>query len=265
MGGVTISRVETIRLAVILSVLLLFTAAPVIGLMYGTTGALTIGSLTLISPLELLLVILGMKAIPLGLIVPGLITIFIIVVFGRFFCGWICPVGIILEYSLLLSNRKNRNMLGALKRNWERYAILLAVLGASLIFSFSLPYLFSPPGIIYRPIIQYMIQGIIGADLAVLVFIIVLDVLAARYGRTWCNTICPLGTLISSLGFINLIRPRIDRKKCIKFDSGCNRCENVCPMRIPLTKTGKLGMMSCHKCLKCWRDCPTNAIGIKLF
>ena len=261
----TISRVEAIRLAAILSVIFLFTAAPVVGLMYGMTGALTIGSLTLISPLELLLVILGMKTIPLGLIVPGLITILIIVVFGRFLCGWICPVGIILEYSHLLYGRKNRNKVAALRRNGERYAILMAVLGASLIFNFSLPYLFSPPGIIYRPIIQFMIQGVIGADLAVLVFIVVLDVLAARYGRTWCNSICPLGTLISSLGFINLIRPKIDSNKCIKVDSGCSRCENVCPMRIPLTKTGKLGMMSCHKCLKCWRNCPTNAIGIRLF
>jgi ferredoxin-type protein NapH len=230
------------------------------GLMYGTTCALTVGNFAVISPLGWVLALLGTKNFLPDLVIPGLVAFIAVFMFGRILCGWICPVGISLEYSHAMTQKER---FGALRWNSEKYAILLAVLVAALLFNFSMPYLFSPPGIIYRIVLSLMLQGIIGADLAILVLIFVFDILAIRYGRTWCNTICPLGSLITCLSIFNLVRPKVDRSKCL--GPKCLICESVCPMRIPITNAGRLSMMSCTKCLKCWETCPVGAIKIKVF
>jgi ferredoxin-type protein NapH len=253
-----IHKFEIIRVVTVLLGILVFTISPIFGVMYGTTSALTFGSFTVISPLEWILVSLSTQTILISLLVPVLIVILIIALFGRFFCGWICPVGMLLDYSHNLTVKNNKKNLSPLWRNMERYVILLAILTASLLFKFTAPYLFSPPGIVYRTIIHIIIHGIIGADLAVLLLIFILDVFATRFDRTWCNTLCPLGTLISSLSIINLMKPKVDKKKC----NNCLVCERICPMRIPIIKTDNWAMMACNKCLKCWENCPVKAIKI---
>ena len=264
MGEMNISKIDLLRAVTAFVVAFFFVAAPLLGLMYGTPGALTFGDFSLISPLELTLVILSTKTILTSWVVSGLIVIVIIMFFGRFFCGWICPMGILLEYSHIITE-KNRRVLGGLWTNYEKYAILLAVLVAGLLFDFMAPYLFSPPGVVYRTIISVIVHGIIGADLVVLFLIVILDIFALHFGRTWCNTLCPLGIVISSLSFINLFKPKVDQKICSDFDFNCLHCEKICPMRIPLTRADDKAMMQCNKCLKCWANCPVDAIKIEIF
>lgn len=125
---------------------------------------------------------------------------------------------------------------GGLWTNREKYAIPCGVLAAAFIFNFSAPYLFSPPGIIYRTVFGL--------------------VRAIRYERTWCNTLCTLGATISSLSLVNLVKPKVDKEACIDFDFNCLNCWRVCPMRIPLTSQSAIhgsrkAMMKCNKCLKC--------------
>ncbi len=265
MAQMKIGLIEILRAITASFVILIFALAPVFGLMYGTTCAISFGSFTVISPLELTLLSLSTKTILVSLIVPGLIAIFLIMIFGRFFCGWICPVGIIFENSHILTERKERKGVGVLRKNREKYAILLAILAASLLFNFTAPYLFSPPGAVYRIIIYLTLHGILGADITIILVLFILDLLAIRYGRTWCNTLCPLGTIISGLSVINIVKPKVDKKRCIDFDFNCLNCERVCPMMIPLTRADHWMMMNCHKCLKCWANCPVKAVEIKFF
>lgn len=262
MVDVKIGKVELLRAATALSVLSFFAVAPTFGFMYGTMCAFTFGSFTVVSPLELALLSLGTRTIIVSLIVPGLVSVLVIVFFGRFFCGWICPVGIILEYLHAFTDTKKRKAVGGLWKNWEKYAILLAVFAAALLFGFTAPYLFSPPSVVYRIVLSFISHGIVGADITVLFLIFVMDLIAIRMGRTWCNTVCPLGTVINSLSIINLVKPKVDQETCIDFDFNCLNCERTCPMRINVTRANRWTMMECNKCLKCWANCPTKAIKI---
>ena len=254
-----VERFEIARIFTSLTTIIILSLAPIIGIMYGTSSALSIGNLRVISPLEWILLTLGTKTFFLDLLISAFISILIIAIFGRFFCGWICPMGIFLDQTHKIT-AKNNEKIKILQRNYEKYIILLTVLLASLVFNFSLPYLFSPPGIIYRAVIYYALIGIFGIDLGLLGLVFIFDVLAIHYGRTWCNTICPLGTLISTLSFINLVKPKVDREKC----TDCLICEKICPMGIPLRNVKNFGMMACTKCLKCFERCPAKAIKINI-
>jgi len=259
-----VGRIEILRAVTTSLFILFFAAAPILGIMYGTSCALTFGGFSLISPLELILLITGTKTVLLTWLIPGLAAILIVVFFGRFFCGWICPVGILFGYSHVITQGRKPRLAGGLWKNRERYAVLFAVLSASLLFGFAAPYLFSPPGVVYRAIISFTLSRVIGTELMVLLLFFILDLLALQYGRTWCNTLCPLGTVISSLGLVNLFRPEVDREACVGSDSRCLNCWRVCPMRIPVTKADRWAMMACSKCLKCWANCPANAIRIEV-
>ncbi len=260
--------IEALRVLTVVLVTFLIIVAPFVGFMYGTTSALNIGDVMIVSPLEVVLVSLSAKTVLINLIVPTLAVILVIVLFGRFFCGWVCPVGMVLEYSHIVTERKKKRGLGNLDwigwKNCEKYVILLAVFAAGFLFNFAAPYLFSPPGVFYRTIIYFTLQGIIGADLMVLLLIFVLDMLAIHYGRTWCNTLCPLGSLISLLSVINLVKPKVDQEICIDSDSNCLNCERICPMRIAVTRNDKWAMQECNKCMKCWVSCPVKAIKIEV-
>jgi len=45
-----------------------------------------------------------------------------------------------------------------------------------------------------------------------------------RHGRLYCNTVCPVGTLLGLVSKVSLFRIEIDKKSC----RGCKLCQNVC-------------------------------------
>ena len=118
-----IGKIEILRALTAVVAVILLSVAPLSGFVYGTTSALTIGGFALISPLEMLLLISGKEGLLQTWLIPGLIVIFVIVFTGRVFCGWICPVGILLEYTRAITDKKPRKGVGARRGNWERYAI----------------------------------------------------------------------------------------------------------------------------------------------
>lgn len=196
----------------------------------------------------------------------GLIAFIVIVLFGTFFCGWICPMGMLLEYSHNLTENKGRRMVyGTLWRNWRKYAVLLALIITVLLSRFAARRLFPSPETVHGAGVHSVIVGIFLADLTVLPVVLMLDWVALRFGRTWCNTLCPVGTIIGLFGVVNLVKLKVDPEICIDYEFNCLHCERVCPMRIPVTKADRWSMMDCNGCLKCWAECPVEAIKINIF
>ena len=84
----------------------------------------------------------------------------------------------------------------------------------------------------------------------------VLFVLAWRSGRTYCNTICPVGTVLGFLARYSLFKPRFDTSKC----NGCKLCARNCKASCIDAKAHRIDYSRCVACMDCIDKCRQGAI-----
>ena len=150
-------------------------------------------------------------------------------VFGRIYCSVICPMGIwqdIVNQISSLRKGKKRRFSFSPEKKWLRNGILAAyiiclIAGLQAVIALLAPYsawgrivgsIFHPHGVIVP-----VIAG---------VTCLVVTVLAWLGGRTYCNTICPVGTTLSWIARFSIFRPMIDESKCITACSA-NVCKSL--------------------------------------
>lgn len=84
----------------------------------------------------------------------------------------------------------------------------------------------------------------------------IISILAWRHGRTWCNTLCPVGTVLGLVGRFALVRPRISEKKC----THCGMCAAVCKASCIDTAKGRVDASRCVACYNCQNVCRHDAL-----
>lgn len=80
--------------------------------------------------------------------------------------------------------------------------------------------------------------------------------LSWRYGRSWCNTVCPVGTLLGFLSRYSLCKVRIDRQACVS----CGLCERKCKAGCIDSKSKEIDPGRCVSCYNCLSVCHKQAI-----
>ena len=85
---------------------------------------------------------------------------------------------------------------------------------------------------------------------------IVLFILAWRGGRTYCNMICPVGTVLGFLSKYSLFKPVIDTTKC----NGCGLCARNCKASCINSKAHEIDYSRCVACMDCLDKCKQGAI-----
>lgn len=95
-----------------------------------------------------------------------------------------------------------------------------------------------------------LVAGIALAEFAVIA------VLAWRNGRTWCNTVCPVGSLLGFISRWSLMRPVIDTSKCVS----CGLCARACKGACIDPKAHAIDYSRCVACMDCLDNCTHNAI-----
>ena len=84
-----------------------------------------------------------------------------------------------------------------------------------------------------------------------------IGIVAWMNGRTYCNTICPVGTVLGFLSKYSLMAPVIDKSKCIS----CRKCERNCKAAcIDIAGTKEIDGSRCVTCMNCIDTCPKGAI-----
>ena len=184
---------------------------------------------------------------------------------GRFFCGWICPMGLLQDLLHGIPSPKVR--LPAFLR-WLKYAFLIAGVGAVAYWvSKDVLYFFCA----YCPVatIEVALPQAIAARawpsdtwhllrLSVLTFVLVLVVFNLR---GFCKLMCPVGALVAFTNKFSLFTVRLDPSACVH----CHRCDKACPMGVPVEDCSRTGRpvnrhSECIACLSCQQACPVHAI-----
>jgi polyferredoxin len=228
----------------------------------------------------------------------ALITIILTIIFGRAWCGWLCPLGTILD---LFSFKKRYPNPIVPPQGWRsiKYSLLLMILFAALLGNLTLLIL-DPMTIFTRSIATlvmpgldqivtiaeqsaYRLPGMSGVitefdeiirpnlfpleplqyrySLVFLLFllgIISLNILAPRF---WCRYLCPLGAMLGFIAKFSLFRRKIG-SDC----KSCSLCDKACPMgTIDPDKGYSSDPGECTMCLNCLQACPRSSITFSKF
>jgi ferredoxin-type protein NapH len=217
-----------------------------------------------------------------------------IIVFGRYFCAWVCPAAL-LDSVLHLNSNKSFGALpmgktrieheghldsgSADKRSkatpwifWlgvldSRYLVLVSTLLSAAAFGFPIFCLICPVGLFFGALFAIgRLFSIQQPSLELVLFpaLLGLELFAIK---SWCRSICPLGALLSLTSGLNrFFRPVIKQDQCLASRGvNCQVCRNVCPQQINLqSQPGTLSLMNCTKCLECSDRCPVKAIEFPL-
>ena len=218
------------------------------------------------------------------------LLIFLTLLFGRIYCSTICPMGIFQDIISWLSARrkhfKHRFKYTPAKQ-WLRYSVLavfvlMQLLGLGALASVIAPYssygrmtssLLAP---VYRwgnnllalgaeridsyafyEVDVWLKSGVV-LGVAILTFIII-AVLAWRKGRIYCNTICPVGTILGLVSRHALFRPVFDLERC----NSCTLCAHSCKSQCINIKEHKIDYSRCVACMDCVTNCHRNAISFR--
>lgn len=85
-------------------------------------------------------------------------------------------------------------------------------------------------------------------------------VMTFRAGRAYCNTVCPVGTILGFLSRFSLLKPIIDTDKCTR----CGSCGRHCKASCIDTKHHTIDYSRCVVCLDCVNSCTEGAISYGL-
>jgi len=183
------------------------------------------------------------------------------VLFGRIYCSVICPLGILQDVAIGAHGFKKNRFKYQKANNWLRYTVLVLFI-AALVAGFTvIAGLIEPYSMFGRMVSLVSHPASAGVKIVAGISLILIILLAFFLGRWWCNSICPVGTLLGLLSRFSLFKPVIDTEKCTK----CRKCERNCKSSCIDIKGGmKVDYSRCVTCMDCLSDCKFGAMKYKL-
>lgn len=186
---------------------------------------------------------------------PALIITILTLILGRFFCGWLCPLGTLLDIFHFLKQKIPYISLKKIKKiSPAKYFILSIILIAAL-FGWQWAGFFNPFSILYQGIISFITPTKLALFFTVILFFIfALEFLERRF---WCRYLCPSGALMGLFARFSFLQ-RIPNK----IYPNCGDCMNKCRMDA-FDDEGHFVHESCILCFDCTRSCPKQAVKFK--
>jgi len=185
-----------------------------------------------------------------------LIVLFYMIVGGRAFCSWVCPINMVTDLANWLRRKLNLDKEEVnyrfLKRNTRYWIMVLGVIVSAVVGVAAFEIL-SPITIMQRGIIFGF-----GAGISVIFAIFLFDLFGVKNG--WCGHLCPLGAAYSIIGKSSIIRVKHDHEAC----TACMKCKVVCPENQVLHMIDKESISvtdgECTNCGRCVDVCDDDAL-----
>jgi cytochrome c oxidase accessory protein FixG len=174
------------------------------------------------------------------------------ILYGRVYCGYLCPQMIFSEASVAVESKIRRWVnkyvrWGARARDVLSRSLFLLVLGAaSVVLAFVFISYFVEPRDLFRRLLSFDIRTAGGLAGAATTLLTLLDFLFLR--QRFCTTVCPYGYLQGMLGDGNtlIVHYRDEQKECI----ACNKCVRVCQMGIDIRVSPyQIECIHCGECI----------------
>jgi ferredoxin len=214
-------------------------------------------------------------------IIALVVLVIITFLFGRVYCSFLCPLGIFQDIVMFITKKRSFNR--TKKLNLLRYSILVVLLFSAISGSLFLVHFLDPYSIFGRSVIhlpgrfyilgqnslsvfllqfdQYFINQIPVRLVSILILLLtfvqigIVFVLSWKKGRFYCNTVCPVGTLLGFFSRFSFFKLRINNK-CIH----CGKCESICKSGCVSHNDEIIDTELCVNCYDCVSSCPVNAI-----
>ncbi|MBN2847452.1 MAG: 4Fe-4S binding protein [Coriobacteriia bacterium] len=226
----------------------------------------------------------------------AVVMILVPLVAGRAFCGYVCPMGAIVEWAT--PKRRGPGLSERARDRWRKIPVFVLLVSAGMLLFASGAFLVLDPlatltrtaTTLLFPFADRMLR--LAGDLAYLaaplrdatdavttalsgrliyaeprVYALAFGVLGAFAGilalnlaepRFWCRHLCPLGALLGLVGRLGIRNRTVDAEACI----ACGACERVCPLDAVRDEYLATDTSRCQLCLLCADACPTDAIAI---
>lgn len=216
-------------------------------------------------------------------VIVGLVLLTLI--FGRIYCSVICPLGVMQDIFGWFGKKAKKNRykyskaLSLLRYTMSALFIIAWIAGIGTLVQLLAPYsafgriatmllqpIYSAGNNILATIAEhYESYAFYGVDvwmkslpvfIIALITLIIIASLAWRNGRTYCNTICPVGTILSFISRFSLLKIHFDEDKC----KNCSLCTKNCKAACIDFKSHKVDYSRCVVCGDCIKSCKFGAL-----
>ena len=231
----------------------------------------------------------------LTILLPAVVVVVLTLILGRFFCGWVCPLGTLLDLAHHIIPPRATGT-GGRYRPVKYFLLGLILVGA--FFGLPLVGYFDPFSILVRgmtlavdpgfnvavttpfdwlylnapawvsavsePVYSFLKADVLpfrqtfyALTLVSLFILLAVFALERLERRFWCRNLCPLGALLALLSRFSPLRwqPGI---AC--HAKGCTTCSDICRMGAISPEDGRVSPEACNLCLDCVEMCPRNII-----
>lgn len=216
----------------------------------------------------------------------------ITLLFGRVYCSGVCPMGVFQDVIGRISRPFKAKKQRVFKYSGARNVLRWSVVGVCVL-TYLLGWLFVLGSLdpysaygrmvvnVFRPVYLagnnllesiftsfgnytfYKMEVYVQSAFSLLVGIatlLIIGCFAWKYGRLWCNTFCPVGTILGALSKYSLFRVRIDTEKC----NSCELCAARCKASCIDSASNRVDGSRCVACFNCLDSCKRGALSYSL-
>ena len=226
----------------------------------------------------------ALLALNVGVVVA---LVLLTLLFGRIYCSVVCPLGVMQDIVSWISGRRKKHKFRfshSPEKRILRYGVLALffvafIAGIGSLVALLAPYssygriaqnIFQPVYIFGNNILAWAAERVdsyafysrevwlrsLPTFIIAAVTLVGIGLLAWRNGRTYCNTICPVGTLLSLMARFSWFKVKVDETKCNK----CGLCSRSCKSACIDFKNSKIDYSRCVVCGDCIDKCRKKAL-----
>lgn len=226
----------------------------------------------------------ALLALNVGVVVA---LVLLTMVFGRIYCSVVCPLGVMQDVVSWISGRRKKHKFRfshSPEKRILRYGVLALfivafIAGIGSLVALLAPYssygriaqnIFQPVYIFGNNLMAWVAERVdsyafysrevwmrsLPTFIIATITLVGIGVLAWRNGRTYCNTICPVGTILSLMARFSWFKVKVDETKCNK----CGLCSRSCKSACIDFKNSKIDYSRCVVCGDCIDKCRKKAL-----